>query len=324
MSKAYSTRPLITVGIACYRASATIEQAVLSAFAQDWDKIEVIIVDDFSNDGHESVLRALQERYPQLRIFYQTENKGVAASRNAIIRQARGEFLAFFDDDDTSHPSRLGKQYERIIKYEREFSKSLPVICHTARHQYYPDGSRHYEKTMGTNAGAVPNGQDVALRILTGKPQPHIYGSAATCSQMARVSLYRELGGFDEAFRRSEDTEFNVRAALAGAHFAGIAAALVHQTMTLSSDKKIADEKHYALKLLEKHRDFINASTDFRFCYAWLDLKYDLLQKRFMRFMLTIMPLFLKHPVLTAQRFLWALPNAGLNLRFSRFHHDGQ
>ena len=72
---------------------------------------------------------------------------------------------------------------------------------------------------MGTNEGVVPHGIDVALRILMGKPMPNIFGSTATCSQMSRLGTYKALGGFDEDFRRSEDTEFNVRAAIYGAHF---------------------------------------------------------------------------------------------------------
>lgn len=314
--------PLISIGITYYKASDTIEKAVSSALAQTWKNKEIIIVDDFSNDGQEDVLEKLEQKHFCIRIVRHSVNKGVAAARNETVNHAKGEFLAFFDDDDESQPERLEKQYQRIVAYEQEHAEGAVVICHTARMQKYPNGQERYEPTMGTNEGVVPNGQDVALRILTGKPIPNAFGSAATCSQMARLSTHRALGGFDEGFRRSEDTEFSLRAAIHGAHFIGLDEALVMQSMTLDSDKKLSDEKHYALQLLAKHKDFINKHAHYSFCYQWIEGKYDFLQKKQAYFILKIVKLFLTHPILTLQRFMWALPNIGFNLRFSQFHHD--
>ena len=315
--------PLISIGITYYKASETVEKAVLSAFAQTWDNTEIIIVDDCSDDGQQDMLDALQQKDPKIHVIHHAENKGVAAARNTIIHRAKGEFLAFFDDDDESLPERLEKQYQRIVNYEDEFSEGQPVICHTARLQKYPDGQERYEQTMGTNEkSTAPHGKSVALRTLTGKPETDIFGSTATCSQMARLSTYKGLNGFDENFRRSEDTDFNIRASMKGTHFPGISEALVIQTMTLASDKKLSDEKHYAIKLLEKHKDFIEQHDNYQFCHAWLTSKYDFLQKQNRHFLLNITALFFKHPVSTLKRFLWALPNIGFNLRFISFHHD--
>lgn len=314
--------PLISIGITYYKAHDTIERAVLSALAQTWQNIEIIIVDDCSNDGQQAMLDALEGKHPQIRVIHHTQNIGVAAARNTIIAHANGDFLAFFDDDDESLPHRIETQYRRILAYEDVFSKGQPVICHTARTQKYPNGETRYEQTMGTNDGLTPYGDAVALRILTGKPQAHIWGAIATCSQMARLSTYRALNGFDEVFRRSEDTEFNVRAAMSGAHFVGIKIPLVLQTMTLDVDKKLFDEKFYALNLLKKHQAYIEKHARYHFCYAWLTAKYSFLQKAYCDFFLQIFTLALRHPILTAQRFLWALPNIDFNLRLVRFYHD--
>ena len=314
--------PLVTIGIAYYKAADTIEKAVASALAQTWDNTEIIIVDDASDDGAEALLSGLEKQHENVRVVHLPENKGVAGVRNEIIAQARGDFIAFFDDDDESLPERLEKQYQRITDYEAAFADGKPVICHAARVQRYPDGQERIEQTKGTGEGCAPNGEAVALRILTGKPSAHVFGSGATCSQMARSSTYRELGGFDENFRRSEDTELNVRAALAGAHFAGIAEPLVRQTMTLASDKKLEDEKLYALQLLDKYQGFIDRHSAYAFCREWVIGKYDFLQKHRMTFVLRLMKLCLTHPVLSAQRLIWAWPNIGFNLRFVKFHHE--
>ncbi len=319
-----SSHSLITIGITAYNAVETLERALDSAWAQDWPHKEIIVVDDCSTDGTAALLQKWEgEGRPGLRIFRQPQNSGVAASRNKIIAEARGEFIAFFDDDDQSMPERLARQYERIVSYERDFASGAPVICYAARTQAYPDGTQHYEATMGMDEGArAPYGSAVAERTLTGRPFPGVFGSTATCSQMARTSVYRDLGGFDEAFRRSEDTDFNIRAALAGAHFAGLEEPLVTQTMTLASDKKLDEERRCMMQLLDKHRDFISGVSSYPFCRAWLAAKYDFLEGRRGLFLLKILKLFVTHPLLTAKRFIWALPNAGFNVRFSKFHNE--
>lgn len=313
--------PLISIGITFFHGSETIEKAVASALAQTWKNIEIIIVDDGSDDAEASALKALHSKHPEIIVISHEINKGVAASRNEIINRAKGEFLAFFDDDDESLPTRLEEQHKRIIDYEKKYAQGHPVICYTARLQEYPDCHRRYEPTMGTNNGLAPNGVVVALRILTGKPQPNIFGSIATCSQMARLSTYRSLQGFDTDFRRSEDTDFNVRAAKKGAHFVGISTPLVKQTMTLSSDKKLFHEKEYAFKLLEKHRVFIEGHTNYKFCVGWLTAKYHFLQKDYKNFVLKMLSLQTRNPILSLQRLIWALPNTEFNFKFMRWHN---
>ena len=69
-------------------------------------------------------------------------NCGVAVSRNRIVEAARGEFIAFFDDDDMSDADRCVRQVERIMAYEARFARGGLVLCNTARMQIYPDGSR--------------------------------------------------------------------------------------------------------------------------------------------------------------------------------------
>ncbi len=314
---------LITIGITAFNAEESIKNAVNSAVGQSWPNIEIIIVDDFSSDGTSSILKAMCAQFPQLRVYRNQVNCGVSVSRNRIIDEAKGEFLAFFDDDDQSMPDRLKQQYFRIIEYERNFSGGDPVICHAARTQCYPDNTSRYEATMGTNIHAVaPNGDTVAERILTGRFSEDIFGSTATCSQMARITVYRSLGGFDSTFRRSEDTDFNVRLALEGGHFVGISEPLVIQTMTLSSDKNLDEERSCALQLLEKHRGFISRIGSYSFCVAWIEAKYDYLSGKRLSFLLKFLLLAIFRPLETGKRLRAILPNIGFNIKLKSFHNE--
>lgn len=315
------SNPLVTIGITAYNASDTIEQAVQSALAQSWRPIEIVAVDDKSVDETYEILKSMSFIHPELRVYRNRENVGVAVSRNKILLESKGTFVAFFDDDDESLPGRIEVQLERILKYEKQFPDAPLVICHTARRLIYPDGVHRIEKTMGLQENKrAPNGLAVAERILLGTPLENGNGACPACSQMARLSTYQTAGGFDSAFRRSEDTEFNVRLAKMGGHFVGIAGALVLQSMTKTVDKSLVDEHRFTQMLLKKHRDVPDRHGSFGFCRRWIDIKFCWLEGRKIEFIRSLIKLGFKHPRQVFQRLGTALPNIGLNWAFSRFH----
>ena len=102
----------------------------------------------------------------------------------------------------------------------------------------------------------------------------------------------------------------------------GIADPLVTQTMTLSSDKQLNEERACTLQLLEKHRDFILQNNSYTFCQDWINAKYDFLARQRVTFLLKLTGLFFCHPLETGKRLYWALPNIGFNFRFRQFYHD--
>ena len=205
------TTPLVTIGITAFNASDTIESALASALAQTWRPIEIVVVDDCSTDGTPDILNRLASCHHEIRLFRTQTNSGIAVARNHILAEARGEFVAFFDDDDRSVPERVEIQLNRILAYERDFANGEPVICHTACRQRYPDGRERIATTMGS-ARRTSRAGGVACRpaYFARKPLANGYGGCPTRRQMARLSVYRALGGFDPRFRRGSDTELNI------------------------------------------------------------------------------------------------------------------
>ena len=315
--------PLVTIGFTTFNAVDSFRRAVDSALSQSWRPIEIIVVDDCSVDSTFELLQKLAYQNTVIRVFRNPTNSGVAFSRNQILEEAKGEFVVFFDDDDESLPDRIYEQYKRITEYEKQFANDAPVICHTARKLIYPSGEARLEQTMGQAVGKpVPSGPAVARRILLGEPLEDGYGACPTCSQMARLSTYNLIGGFDPSFRRGEDTDFNIRLAQAGGHFVGIAEPLVIQTMTKTSEKSLRDEYNYMLRILYKHREFIVQEGQFDFSLVWLDLKQAWLENHRLTLVKLLFRLSFAHPVLTMRRLMFSLPNIGLNRAFSRFHND--
>lgn len=315
--------PLITIGITTYNCANTIRRAVESALHQKWANKEVVIVDDCSSDETLVQLKKLSQEVESIRVFYQTENRGVAATRNRIIEEAQGEWIVFFDDDDESDPDRIQIQWKRSVDYEKQFANGSPSICHTSRFIKYLGGEQMIVGTKGILEGEpAPHGVAVAKNIILGEPMHDGHGSCATCSQMARRSTYMELGGFDERFRRSEDTEFNVRVAKAGGHFIGVARPLVIQHMTKTGEKNLDDELHYQQLLLKTHKDIADEYGQYEFCKEWLSLKYMWLRRRYAVCFWRVIKLGLRHPGPFIRRFMNAWHNLPQNGAYARFHNE--
>lgn len=308
------------MAVTCYNAAATVGPAIESALAQDWRKLEVLVLDDASTDGSVEIVEAFEAIDSRLRLIRHRANTGVAAARNRLVDEAKGDFVAFFDDDDMSLPSRISRQYERIVRYEREFGVDA-VVCHTARRQRFPNGYERYEATMGTADGPAPRAEAVADRALFGRLSRGVIGSCATCSQMARRDLYVRLGGFDPDLRRSEDSDFHIRLAMAGGSFAGIAEPLVVQTMTKGNEKNLEAEHDAAVRLFEKHRDYLRRGNWASFCGVWLDARLAYLTGKRGRFLILLAGLLLRHPVKFMRRVRWSLPARQTRGDFRKWHN---
>jgi len=114
-ARAGAGAPLVSVVIPTHDGGAYLREAVESAAAQTLGDLEILVVDDATKD--EASLRAV-EAMPSLdarvRLLRMPENAGVAAARNAGIEAARGELVAFLDDDDAWLPQKLEKQVEAM------------------------------------------------------------------------------------------------------------------------------------------------------------------------------------------------------------------
>ena len=101
---------LISVVIPAYNAEKTIEKAIQSAIGQTYPDIEVIIIDDCSQDGSVKIAVDYAKKDDRIRVLQNRTNMGVAFSRNRGVEAARGDWIAFLDSDDRWDMSKLEKQ----------------------------------------------------------------------------------------------------------------------------------------------------------------------------------------------------------------------
>lgn len=98
--------PLVSVIIPAYNCARFINDTLLSVYKQTYRDWEIIVVDDGSTDDTKDALAPHMER---IRYCFQ-ENRGAAAARNAGVRTARGDLIAFLDNDDIWLPEKLEVQ----------------------------------------------------------------------------------------------------------------------------------------------------------------------------------------------------------------------
>lgn len=195
----------ISVIIPYYNREQYIDEAVQSALSQTLKPLEIIIVNDCSR---ESSRRYLDRYASTCNIVDLDVNVGLAAARNAGVRQARGRFIAFLDDDDLWLPQKL--------EVQRRYMDEHPecAIVHTAVWLFFRTGSDELFRRFGegpmTLAQALTNGYWAIIPTV-----------------LIRTEVIHAVAGFDVSFRECEDRDFIIRCCAAGYRVEGISEPLV-------------------------------------------------------------------------------------------------
>ncbi len=197
--------PAVSVIIPAYNVAPYIRETLDSVFAQTFTKFEVILVNDGSLDTRE--LQCALEPYADRLCYIKQENGGASVARNAGLRAARGELVAFLDADDLWLPNYLEQQ----LKFFHE--QDCDLVCADALvFGDSPDAGRTYmTAVMGT---APPAGAVSFLELVSAER------SLITSGVIARRELIFEVGLFDEALRNAQDFDLWLRLARHGARLA--------------------------------------------------------------------------------------------------------
>jgi glycosyltransferase involved in cell wall biosynthesis len=113
-TKIMTHTPTVSIIIIFWNAAKFINEAIGSVLAQTYDDWELLLVDDGSTDASTNIAVSYLEQYPSKVRYLEHEghqNRGMSASRNLGVRNAKGKYLAFLDSDDVWLPRKL---YEQI------------------------------------------------------------------------------------------------------------------------------------------------------------------------------------------------------------------
>lgn len=183
--------PLVSAVIPTYNHGALVSEAVASALVQSWPQLEVIVVDDGSTDDTPARLARFGSRIAVIR----QEHRGPAVARNAGIRAARGEWIAFLDSDDVWMPEKVARCVAAL-----EGTRDAGV-AYTAVRIHELDTGRKYPLPQYTMSG------NLALALFLECK------GVNTSTLVVRRAALDKVGLFDEAFFRAQDWDLMVRLA---------------------------------------------------------------------------------------------------------------
>jgi len=180
------TKPLVSVIIPTHNRSDKLIKAVESVIKQTYKNIEIIIIDDNSTDDTLEVIRKYIDENKDYSVIYHKNinNLGNAATRNVGIKMAKGEYVAFLDDDDIWLSEKLEKQ----VRLAQEENIKV-VFCGTL----WQEGKKIIKKTISDNK---------TVSFEHGGP---------TSTWLISRDVFDEVGLFDERFPSAVDGEFLVR-----------------------------------------------------------------------------------------------------------------
>jgi len=230
--------PLVTVVIPTWNRALYLPEAVNSALQQraPWE-IEVIIVDDGSDDETESLAREIQASDRRARYLRQ-ERRGPSAARNLGLAKARGAFVQFLDSDDLLLPSKLLKQVALLQATPRAVAATCAVGLFKGD-SFTGSMTEVVEAEVGSPDGLI-------ARFLRGQ-------GFLSLAPLYRTEACRRVGGWNEVLWNFEDWDFNIRIALLGRPILHtrecLAASRIHGGTRLSTCPRLAKLEWYELFL---------------------------------------------------------------------------
>lgn len=124
--------PKITVTVPVYNTSKSLNQCLDSLVNQTLEGIEIIIVDDGSNDDSGAICDDYAAKHQNFKVIHQ-QNGGLAAARQAALAAAKGEYVIVCDSDDWVEPDMYEKLYQEAKRTDADI-----VSC--GYYAEYPDG----------------------------------------------------------------------------------------------------------------------------------------------------------------------------------------
>lgn len=230
---------MVSAIITTFERVELLKRAVKSVLSQSFTQLEIIIVDDASsNNDASTMVNDLND--DRIRLIKHDVNKGVSAARNTGIKQAKGTYVAFLDDDD--------------IWLEDKIEQQLKVINDTGAKAvltaYYVVKNNEYFYVQKEKQSEIH---------LSDLKRGNVYG----CSGLLVQQKSAERLLFDEAIGHGEDWDFVIRLSqLSTIQYIAQPLFILndggHQRITNTVEQKNSSiEINKRLKQLDKHTDFL-------------------------------------------------------------------
>ncbi len=189
------SNPKVSIIIPAYNVQGYILDTIRSVVAQTFSDFEVLIINDGSTDRTAEVVAEFIQRDSRFKLLHK-QNGGLSSARNFGIHQAKGEYIALLDGDDTYFPDKLKTHVEMLDR-----NPGVGVV-YSASQAIRENGTSTWLKLSGKPLYAD------ALKSLLCK---NFVGHGS--NGIFRKELIAEIGDFDETLKSVEDLDFWLRVA---------------------------------------------------------------------------------------------------------------
>jgi glycosyltransferase involved in cell wall biosynthesis len=278
-----SAAPLVSVITIFLDEERFLAEAVESVLAQTYEAWELLLVDDGSTDGSPAIARRYADAHPG-RIHYLEHpghaTRGMSASRNLGLREARGAYVTFLDGDDVFLPAKLAEQVaimEAHPDVAMVYGRALIWHGWTGRAE---DAARDHRHDLGVEPETVVRPPRLFHLLLENRVQTPMTGNA-----LMRRDVVERLGGFEESFRGLyEDQVFFFKVNLAHAVFVSDACWMKYRQQADGRAGKTWNESAYYARrrpLLEWLRRHLIAQRVDRRSEEWQAVQRELWRARY-------------------------------------------
>jgi len=189
-----SNQPLVSVILPTYNRAHIVSKSLQSVLAQTYRNFEVIVIDDGSTDNTKEIIINIAHKDPRVKYFRNNENKGPAGARNVGINLAKGELIAFIDDDVEWFPYKLEKQVNLLQTLPEDYA-----VVYSGLYKIFGYKKIYFSpRDVYSKEGNVFN---FFFKGMFGDPP----------SMLVRKSALFDVGLFDEKLPISEDRELAFR-----------------------------------------------------------------------------------------------------------------
>jgi len=194
---------LVSVIVPTYNRSELLPAALDSVYEQTYRPIELIVVDDGSEDDTPEVLRDWREHHDEESTFtvqtFRQPNSGAPAARNYGLVASRGEFVQLLDSDDHLHPEKLEVHVSLLRENEEADFVWSPI---------------HYFESAAELEDELERGRAPAIRETGTVERPE--DAANPVTMLMRRSVYQAAGPWHQDLPRWQDWEYAFRLCILG------------------------------------------------------------------------------------------------------------
>jgi glycosyltransferase involved in cell wall biosynthesis len=210
--------PKVSVILPTYNSSALLPRAISSVVGQNFDDLEVLVVDDGSTDDTVEIILEIQSRDERVR-YMKTPHRGVGFARDTGLRHARGELIAWIDADDLWLPGKLRTQVG--ILQTHPGIDILFADWWNINHARETQELGFFQNKVVLQSLQLTRIEDALFQVEAGMAEALLRESLIHFQTvMWRAAILDKTGGIDPALDSAEDFEFFWRAALFGASYA--------------------------------------------------------------------------------------------------------